>query len=96
MSEELDSLSPLILAGHIHFRSSKILESGSQLMTQGSTGGSGLRMLTDGKSDPLQASILYFDPKTKKLLAWNDITMSGMGYADVKISRHVPTSAPEK
>jgi len=95
MSEELDSLSPLILAGHIHFRSSKILERGSQLMTQGSTGGSGLRMLTDGKSDPLQASILYFDPKTKKLLAWNDITMSGVGYADVKISRHIPKVSPD-
>ena len=90
MSKELINLSPLILAGHLHYRSTKLLPDKTLLMVQGSTGGSGLRTLTDGKPDPLQATILHFDPITKKLIAWNDITMSGIGYADVKISRHIP------
>ena len=90
MSKELSNLSPLILAGHLHYRSTKFLPDKTLLMVQGSTGGSGFRMLTDGKADPLQATILHFDPITKKLIAWNDITMSGVGYADVKISRHIP------
>ena len=92
MSKELLSLSPLILAGHLHHRSSKFLDETTQLMVQGSTGGSGLRALTDGKADSLEATILHFDPVTKKLIAWNNVTMSGLGYADVKISRHLPSN----
>ena len=92
MAKELLSLSPLILAGHLHHRSSKFLDETTQLMVQGSTGGSGLRALTDGKADSLEATILHFDPVTKKLIAWNNVTMSGLGYADVKISRHLPSN----
>jgi predicted MPP superfamily phosphohydrolase len=92
MAKELLSLSPLILAGHLHHRSSRFLDETTQLMVQGSTGGSGLRALTDGKADSLEATILHFDSVTKKLIAWNNITMSGLGYADVKISRHLPSS----
>ena len=93
MSKELLSLSPLVLAGHLHHRSSKFLDETTQLMVQGSTGGSGLRALTDGKADSLEATILHFDPVTKKLIAWNNVTMSGLGYADVKISRHLPSNS---
>lgn len=89
MAKELLSLSPLILAGHLHHRSSKFLDETTQLMVQGSTGGSGLRALSDGKADLLEATILFFDSDTKKLIAYNNITMSGLGYADVKISRHL-------
>ena len=89
-SKELIGLSPLILTGHLHHRSTKFLDTNTLLMVQGSTGGSGLRTVADGKPDPLQASILHFDPITKKLIAYNDISMSGLGYADVKISRFVP------
>lgn len=89
-SKELIGLSPLILTGHLHHRSTKFLDPYTLLMVQGSTGGSGLRTVADGKPDPLQASILHFDPDSKKLIAYNDISMSGLGYADVKISRFIP------
>ncbi len=90
MAKELEGISPLILAGHLHHRKTKILPDQSLLMVQGSTGGSGLRTLTNGEADPLQATILYFDPMTRKVIAWNDITMKGIGNAEITIARHLP------
>lgn len=96
---------PLILAGHEHQRSTTILPSGTRLMVQGSTGGAGLRALEHAEPTPVMASVLYFDKKTHRLQAWDDITLGGLGEQSVYIQRHVeqdpgrmispvPTSAP--
>lgn len=80
---------PMILAGHAHERSTTILPTGTRMLTQGSTGGAGLRALEHAEPTPVQASVLYFDRETKRLQAWDDITLGGLGEQSVYIQRHV-------
>lgn len=96
---------PMILTGHTHERRTTMLPSGTRMLVQGSTGGAGLRALEHDQPTPVQASILYFDKETKRLQAWDDITLGGLGEQSVRIQRHVepdpqrmispePTNAP--
>jgi hypothetical protein len=32
--------------------------------------------------------VLYLDPETKRLLAWDDITLGGLGLTSAEIQRH--------
>jgi len=86
---ELDGTVPLLLAGHTHQRSTEILEHGSRLFIQGSTGGAGLRGVETEEPTPITCSILYFDKFTKRLQAWDDITIGGLGEAFATINRHI-------
>lgn len=86
---ELDGLVPLLLAGHTHQRSTELLEHGSRLFVQGSTGGAGLRGIETEEPTPITCSILYFDTATKRLQAWDDITIGGLGQAFATINRHL-------
>ncbi|MET8158917.1 metallophosphoesterase [Sphaerisporangium sp. NPDC005289] len=80
---------PLVLAGHVHERSTEMLKSGTRLMIQGSTGAAGLRGLEHDEPTPIQASVLYFDRKTHRLQAWDDVTLGGFGEQWVQIQRNV-------
>ncbi len=95
----------LVLAGHVHARSTEILPTGSRLMIQGSTGGAGLRGLEHDEPTPLMASVLYFSKDTRRLQAWDDITVGGLGEQWIQAERHIepepgrtispePTNAP--
>ncbi|WP_236050402.1 metallophosphoesterase family protein [Nonomuraea cypriaca] len=95
----------MILAGHTHDRKTTMLPTGTRMLVQGSTGGAGLRALEHAQPTPVQASVLYFDKETKRLRAWDDITLGGLGEQSVYIQRHVepnpqrmispePTNAP--
>ncbi|OLE27602.1 MAG: metallophosphoesterase, partial [Actinobacteria bacterium 13_1_20CM_3_71_11] len=82
---------PLVLAGHLHERSTATLHNADKttlLMVQGSTGGAGLRGLEGEQPTPLEMSVLYFDPKGT-LQAYDDITLGGTGEAQASINRHV-------
>ncbi|WP_327088937.1 metallophosphoesterase [Nonomuraea sp. NBC_01738] len=96
---------PMVLAGHAHDRSTTVLPTGTRVLVQGSTGGAGLRALEHAAPTPVQASVLYFDKTTKRLQAWDDVTLGGLGEQSVYIQRHVerepgrmispaPTNAP--
>jgi predicted MPP superfamily phosphohydrolase len=96
---------PLVLAGHVHRRSTELLPSGTRLMIQGSTGGAGLRGLEHDEPTPLMASVLYFSKDTHRLQAWDDITVGGLGEQWIQAERHIepepgrtispePTNAP--
>ncbi|MGW0802649.1 metallophosphoesterase family protein [Nonomuraea sp. NPDC002799] len=96
---------PMILAGHTHERRTNMFPSGTRMLVQGSTGGAGLRALEHAQPTPVQASVLYFDRETRRLQAWDDITLGGLGEQSVYIQRHVepdpqrmispePTNAP--
>ncbi|MET8678292.1 metallophosphoesterase [Streptomyces sp. NPDC004647] len=87
---ETDGTVPLALAGHIHRRSHRVLEQGTTLMTQGSTGGSGLRAVEGVKPDPVETSVLYLDRETRRLQAWDEITLGGLGLSTAEVSRHLP------
>jgi len=88
----LDGLVRLVLAGHTHRRSTELLEMGTRLFIQGTTGGAGLRALEPRKPTPLACSVLYFDRQTRRLQAWDDVTLGGLGLTSAEITR---TLAPE-
>ncbi len=91
----LDGVVPLILAGHTHDREVSTLEDGTLLMVEGSTGGAGLRGLEGEEPTPLSCTVLYLDPETGLLRAYDEITLGGLGETEVTIQRFVvPEAAP--
>lgn len=81
-------LTPLILAGHTHHpRQDRIDE--AILMVEGSTGGGGLRSLQGSGPTPLTATVLYFDPATRRLVAYDRVTVAGLGRTEARIERHL-------
>jgi hypothetical protein len=61
----------------------------SLLLVSGSTGGAGLRGLQGDEPKPLEASVLYFDPDTHELLAYDRISVKGVGETGATIDRHI-------
>jgi hypothetical protein len=85
----LDGEVPLILAGHTHNRAVSVLDGGTRLMVEGSTGGAGLRALQGEYPEPLTCTVLYFDADTGLLRAYDEITLGGLGQSEVTIQRTV-------
>ncbi|MFP5220210.1 MAG: metallophosphoesterase [Actinomycetes bacterium] len=79
---------PLVLAGHRHERVDES-EDGTRLLVQGSTGGAGLRALEGEEPTPITLTVLYLDRDTRRLQAYDDITLGGLGASDARISRTV-------
>jgi predicted phosphodiesterase len=88
MAGELGSEVPLVLAGHYHTASESSIN-GTRLLVEGSTGGAGLRSLRGEEPEPLACSVLYFDPDTDRLVAYDRITVRGLGETGARIERHV-------
>jgi predicted MPP superfamily phosphohydrolase len=93
-AEPLDGAVPLVLAGHTHERDVSVLEGGTRLMVEGSTGGAGLRGLQGDYPEPLTCTVLYLDPATGALRAYDEVTLGGLGETEVTIQRTV-VPAPE-
>jgi len=85
----LDGVVPLVLAGHTHERHVSKLDGGTRLMVEGSTGGAGLRGLQGEDPTPLTCTVLYLDPDTGHLRAYDEITLGGLGETEVTIQRTV-------
>ena len=85
----LDGVVPLVLAGHTHERAVSTLGDGTRLMVEGSTGGAGLRGLQGQYPEPLTCTVLYLDPGTGVLRAYDEITLGGLGETEVTIQRTV-------
>ena len=90
MAEPLMGRVPLVLDGHTHKRASRV-DKGTLELTQGSSGGAGLRTLDGEEALPLQMSVLHFDPDGT-LLAVDDITIGGLGERSVTVERRTPES----
>ena len=90
MVEPLLGAVPLVLDGHVHERRSRVAD-GTLELTQGSSGGAGLRTLDDDEALPLQLSVLHFDDEGV-LLAVDDITIGGLGERSVTVERRSPSS----
>jgi predicted phosphodiesterase len=91
MAEPLMGRVPLVLDGHVHERRSRV-DKGTLELTQGSSGGAGLRTLDgDEGALPLQMSVLHFD-EDGTLLAVDDITIGGLGQRSVTVERRTPES----
>ncbi|MER5473185.1 metallophosphoesterase [Streptomyces sp. NPDC002935] len=81
---------PLVLAGHLHHEEMEVMKYGTRLRVEGSTGGSGLRAVEGQYPDPIEASILYVDRDTRRLQAWDEIRLGGLGLTTAEVSRHLP------
>ncbi|MGY1825306.1 MULTISPECIES: metallophosphoesterase family protein [unclassified Blastococcus] len=90
----LDGLVPLVLAGHTHDRVVEQLSDETLLMVQGSTGGAGLRALEGEYPEPLTCTVLYLDPATGALQAYDDITLGGLGATEVTVQRTIVAAVP--
>ncbi|NHC47470.1 metallophosphoesterase family protein [Motilibacter aurantiacus] len=88
-ARRLDGAVPLVIAGHVHERSTEVMEQGTRLFVQGSTGGAGLRGLEGEDPTPIELSVLYVDRETRRLTAWDDISLGGLGLASATVERHV-------
>lgn len=90
LAERARDLVPLVLGGHRH---AVELDAGDEgegvLLVQGSTGGAGLRGLQGEEPKPLQAAVLYFDGRRDRLVAYDQITIRGIGDPGVQIDRRV-------
>ncbi|MGV2914636.1 metallophosphoesterase family protein [Streptomyces alfalfae] len=89
-ARETDGEVPLVLAGHVHHQEMEVMEGGTRLRVEGSTGGSGLRAVEGKYPDPVEASVLYLDRTTKRLQAWDEIRLGGLGLTKAEVSRHLP------
>jgi hypothetical protein len=84
-----------VLAGHVH-RREDVEQDGTLLVVQGSTGGAGLRALEGEEPTPISLTVLYLDPDSGALQAYDDITLGGLGLNDARISRTVVAEVPEQ
>lgn len=100
--EGLEGRVPLVLSGHMHTSSVELDRdgSGTDWMIVGSTGGAlgsgGVRPVLDG-GEPLDltARLLYFDAETRRLVAYDDIVMGGLGLVSISVQRtQMPAEAP--
>ncbi|MFL6056188.1 MAG: metallophosphoesterase [Actinoallomurus sp.] len=82
-----DGTAPLVLSGHTHQRSTRLLQSGTRLFVQGSTGGAGLRGLEHEQPTPIEMSVLYFNQTSHRLQGWDDIRLGGLGLTSAQIER---------
>lgn len=89
-ARQTDGTVPLVLAGHVHRRQTEVMELGTRLKIEGSTGGGGLRAVQNEKPEKVRASVLYLDRSTRKLQAWDEITLGGLGLTTAEVSRHLP------
>ncbi|MBI2709598.1 MAG: metallophosphoesterase [Actinobacteria bacterium] len=88
LADGLAGAVPLVLAGHTHAARQRSLGS-SLLLVEGSTGGAGLRALQGAQPEPLASSVLYFDRRSRRLVAYDRITVRGLGRSGVRIERNV-------
>ena len=82
---------PLVLDGHVHERRHRT-RAGTLELTQGSSGGAGLRALDGGDALPLELSVLHFDPATRALVAVDEITVAGVGAQRVSVERRAASA----
>ncbi|WP_189177751.1 metallophosphoesterase family protein [Streptomyces lasiicapitis] len=89
-ARQTDGTVPLVLAGHVHHQEMEVMDKGTRLRVEGSTGGSGLRAVEGEHPDPVETSVLYLDRATKRLQAWDEIKLGGLGLTKAEVSRHLP------
>ncbi|MFB9515319.1 metallophosphoesterase family protein [Streptomyces purpureus] len=89
-ARQTDGAVPLALAGHVHRREFSVLPGGTSLKIEGSTGGGGLRAVQNETPEKVHASVLYLDRTNRRLQAWDEITLGGLGLTTAEVSRHLP------
>ena len=86
VADQLAGVVPLVLSGHTHRRKDRVLD-GTILLTQGSSGGAGLRGVRTDPPAALEISVLHFDRNTRKLHTVDDFTIGGLGQSQASVVR---------
>ncbi len=89
MAVPLTGVVPLVLSGHTHERAVQDLGEGTTLMVEGSTGAAGLRIFESDTPMKMELDVLYFDPDTKALTAYDSISVGTVGASDITLDRTV-------
>ncbi|THV38636.1 metallophosphoesterase family protein [Glycomyces buryatensis] len=89
MAVPLTGSVPLVLAGHTHERAVQDLGEGTTLMVEGSTGAAGIRTFQSETPLKMQLDVLYFNPDSKALTAYDSIDLGTVGESDVTLERTV-------
>jgi predicted phosphodiesterase len=85
-----DGLVPTVMSGHTHVYDHDLMPQGTWRLTEGSTGGSGLRALEPEHGPaPIQLSVLYLDRDTAELRGWDHLTLGGLGRSSAHIDREI-------
>ncbi|HEV7205182.1 MAG TPA: metallophosphoesterase [Jatrophihabitans sp.] len=82
----LEGLVPLVLAGDTHRRDARRYGD-TTVLTQGSSGGAGLRGVQQDPPTPFSLSVLYVDRTTRRLWGADEVTLGGLGRTDVSVVR---------
>jgi len=94
---------PLVLAGHLHQRVLSVdAASGTRVMVEGSTGGSGvtatgIAAADEGNPVPLAATLIYLarrGSRAGQVLAYDEVTVGGLGLASISLNRTVVRQQP--
>lgn len=86
VATQLAGTAPLVLSGHTHRRDARYVD-GTLLLTQGSSGGSGLRGVRQDQPQQLALSVLHLDPATRRLHSIDELTLGGLGATEVTLVR---------
>lgn len=84
---------PLVLAGHTHEPGVRKVGDAT-LLVEGTTGGAGLRGLQGEYPHALTATVLYFDRSTRRLVAYDRISVRGLGETGARVERHIVGAPP--
>jgi hypothetical protein len=83
-----------VLAGHTH-EADERTDGGTLVLVEGSTGGAGLRGLQGETPRPLTATLLHFDRASRRLLAYDRVTVRGLGETGAQVQRHLAPGADD-
>ena len=82
----LAGLVPLVLSGDTHIRNAQRFGD-TVVLTQGTSGGSGLRGVQADPPTPLTMSIVYLDRATKRVWGVDDVVLGGIGTVHLSVIR---------
>jgi predicted phosphodiesterase len=85
-ARRLAGLVPLVLSGDTHVRAHRELD-GTLLLTQGTTGGAGLRGVQTDPPPPFALSVLHIDRSTRRLHSVDELTLDGLGGTGATVRR---------
>jgi predicted MPP superfamily phosphohydrolase len=88
MAEAAAGLVPLVLSGHFHAPSARVVN-GTLFLRVGSTGGAGANVFTQEGGVPLSAEILYFDRAGTNGLVAYDLIQQSPESGSLVVERHL-------
>jgi hypothetical protein len=83
---KLAGIVPLVLCGDTHIRAARRFGD-TIVLTQGTSGGSGLRGVQAEPTTPVDLSVLYLDRTSKQLWGVDEITLGGLGSVELSVVR---------